>query len=70
MPEGVPEPSGATESQETPVEIVGLVKKGKSFNVVVRYLDDVAVYVMPPSDARKRFPVQLSLFYEKHVKFV
>ena len=58
--------------QEEGVRILGLVRHGEVFQVAVIRDDDEdqKVCVMALSEARRRFPFQLSLFYEAHVQFV
>lgn len=52
------------------IEIVGLVKAGNDcFDVAIKYLDSGKVCVLPSVDARKRYPFELSLFYESHIHF-
>ena len=64
-----PPPPKAPARMEEDVDIIGLTKDHRGLCVAIRHLDDPRIYVMPCADARKRFPVQLSLFYEAHIKF-
>ena len=69
-PAPAPAPAPVRARREDEVAILGLVEDERGLCVAIRHADEPGrIYVMPCSDARKRFPIQLSLFYEEHIKF-
>jgi hypothetical protein len=54
---------------EGPIEIIGLIPDRSAFQLAVRHPGSTDVVTMQTSEARARYPIQLSQFYESHIEF-